>query len=150
MLNRYVFCQFCDDVRREIDGKYTLIGVYEGGLQVKGALPAKLPKLVIVCHAATPVDKPFTSLRLRIEFAGKPLLSLEAPEGALSADALRGAKSEYGYLLGLVVPLQPFEIGESGDLRVFVDTDAETLVGNRLQISIAADESGGEKHVADT
>ena len=36
---------FCDDVRNEINGKVTLVGVYAGDVIVLGTLPVTLPKL---------------------------------------------------------------------------------------------------------
>lgn len=41
---------FCDDIRHEITGKTTLVGVYNGQLIVSGSLPVTLPQ---ICAAIT-------------------------------------------------------------------------------------------------
>lgn len=38
---------FCDDIRQEVNGKSTLVGVYGNDLIIYGSLPATLPKLAL-------------------------------------------------------------------------------------------------------
>ena len=38
---------FCDDLRLEVDGKISLIGVYTGGMNVGAAFPVAIPKFAI-------------------------------------------------------------------------------------------------------
>ncbi len=53
-IDRFVSSQFCDDVRHEIGGKYSLIGCYGGYLQVS-PIPSVLPKLCAFLKAYTSV-----------------------------------------------------------------------------------------------
>lgn len=38
---------FCDDIRRELNGKMTLVGSYNGAMFINGALPTTLPKFCL-------------------------------------------------------------------------------------------------------
>ena len=44
---------FCDDVRNEIGGKFSYIGIYTGGMEVP-AFPAALPKFAFVVNVVEP------------------------------------------------------------------------------------------------
>jgi hypothetical protein len=44
---------FCDDVRSEIGGKFSHIGIYSGGMQVP-AFPAVLPKFAFIVNVTEP------------------------------------------------------------------------------------------------
>jgi hypothetical protein len=65
MIVRHVETLFCDDIRHEINGKLSYIGVYSGGLFVP-AFPATLPKLCVSVKVVTPADEPLCSLTLRV------------------------------------------------------------------------------------
>jgi hypothetical protein len=56
---------YCDDVRMEIAGKMSFIGVYNGAMWVAN-FPATLPKFCIVFKAVIPVEKPIDSLTVRV------------------------------------------------------------------------------------
>lgn len=47
---------FCDDIRPEIDGKATLVGVHMEGIRVNGAAPAGLPQLWLALWITYPVS----------------------------------------------------------------------------------------------
>ena len=46
MMNRQVFTTFCDDIRQEIGGKLSYMGVYSSDLYV-GGFPITLPKFCV-------------------------------------------------------------------------------------------------------
>ena len=64
-MNRHILTLFCDDIRQEIGGKFSYIGVYSGGLFVP-TFPITLPKLCLAMSAVTPADKPFQKLSFRV------------------------------------------------------------------------------------
>lgn len=65
MIVRHVETLFCDDIRHEMNGKLSYIGVYSGALLVP-AFPATLPKLCVSVTIVTPVNEPLRSLTLRV------------------------------------------------------------------------------------
>ncbi len=138
-LERFVFCQYCDDVRHEVDGKISLIGVYSGGLQVHGQPPAAIAKLFVVCHVGTPKEKPFEKLKIRVLHDAKELLSADAPTESLAESAQRLQSPDgRGYMFTLAFPLPPIQVEKDGELSVQLETEAGSTVANKLQIKIAA------------
>jgi hypothetical protein len=59
--DRYLSVLFADDVRQEIDGKITIVGIYQSKM-IFHELPAVIPKLAVVMTAVTPRSKPFSKL----------------------------------------------------------------------------------------
>jgi hypothetical protein len=53
MIARHVETLFCDDIRHEVGGKLSYIGVYSGGLFVR-AFPVTLPKLCLAPSGSSP------------------------------------------------------------------------------------------------
>lgn len=65
MITPHVETLFCDDIRHEINGKRSYIGVYASTLLVP-AFPATLPKFCISIKIVTPASAPLYSLTLRV------------------------------------------------------------------------------------
>ena len=55
MMNRQVSTTFCDDIRQEIGGKLSYMGVYSSDLYV-GGFPITLPKFCVAIRVMTPAD----------------------------------------------------------------------------------------------
>ncbi len=68
---------YCDDVRQEVGGKLSLIGVYNGVMYVP-KVPVTLPKLWIVATYSTPIGEPPTNLKVRVLKNAEPLADLDA------------------------------------------------------------------------
>jgi hypothetical protein len=57
---------FCDDVRQEIGGKYSLIGIYRNDLIFEGPFPAKLSKLCLIVNYEQPANLDLLPLKLKV------------------------------------------------------------------------------------
>jgi hypothetical protein len=44
------FTIYCDDIRSELGGKTTLVGCYNGLMQIQGVMPVTIPKFGISAH----------------------------------------------------------------------------------------------------
>lgn len=130
--HRFVQVQFCDDIRHEVSNKFSLIGCYAADLIVD-RMPALLPKLCMQVLISTPITKRFQSLKIKTLINHELLAELEVPSEALAAstdpNAPEGATRS---TIAAVMVLSPFAVAEPGLLRVEVETESETLVGNRL------------------
>jgi hypothetical protein len=76
-MTRMLSTTFCDDVRQEVGGKQSLIGVYNGVMFVP-QFPVTLPKLWLVATYSTPCEEPPKSLKLRVLKNSEPLADLDA------------------------------------------------------------------------
>jgi hypothetical protein len=63
---------FCDDIRMEVDGKMTFVGVYRGRMYVHGSFPFTLPKFGIAINFAQIKEKFVANLGVRIALPGDP------------------------------------------------------------------------------
>ncbi len=142
MITRHIETLFCDDIRHEMGGKISLIGVYSSGLFVD-ALPALLSKLCLSVKAVTPADQPFRSLTLRV-FQDEAILQ----EIVLGAAELTAASDLIGEMVpeGLKSPVQvaqfmlvfsPLHIPNPCMLGVRVQTEDDELHGIALRVDQA-------------
>lgn len=130
---RYVHATFCDDVRMEMGGKISLMGIYQGSLHLSGpALPLTIPRICVVVEARTPSTDPFKKLIVRVYLDDKLLV-----EGASSEEQLEettGAEEVTYKTIGLIFNIQPFVVENEGRLKVRVDTDEGEIKAGGLQI----------------
>ncbi|QMV02550.1 hypothetical protein GHV40_14155 [Devosia sp. D6-9] len=52
----YGIALFCDDIRQEVGGKASYMGIYGTDMLINGPKPALLPKLAIAAHILIPVS----------------------------------------------------------------------------------------------
>jgi hypothetical protein len=60
------YTTFCDDIRQEVAGKSTLVGVYGPEMTVFGTLPTNLPKLALSVNYLEHVGESEDPLELRV------------------------------------------------------------------------------------
>jgi hypothetical protein len=138
---------FCDDIRHEINGKISYIGVYSERLFVK-PLPAKLPKLCLAVRAVIPVGTPINSLVVRvykdeIQFAEsradeKDFREAEKNLRNEGTDNKLSWKPEKVFIYRFFFIFAPFEINEPCIIRVRGLFGNEELKGVALNIGLAS------------
>jgi hypothetical protein len=75
-IERHLSVIYADDLRQEIDGKITIVGMYQSQMLVP-AFPFVIPKLAILMTAATPVNDPFGKVTLKLLKDTELLLSTD-------------------------------------------------------------------------
>ncbi len=63
------FCIFCDDIRHEINGKSSLIGIYGNQLLPLGPFPIMMPKLCVDVNYYQNEDDEKLALKIQVVFA---------------------------------------------------------------------------------
>ncbi len=109
----------CDDVRPELGGKFTLVGVYGRAMRI-AKVPGMLPKLCFVAEFPLQTESKVFGLRL-ISPSGAVLFESEQNEPQLQmAGALDGTSipSEFRHSL-FVIQLSPMVLDEEG--RYIID-----------------------------
>lgn len=139
MSNSYsLFCLFADDVRVEVSGKQIVIGMYQGGMNISGKLPATLPQFNILAHLLVPPNAdPIEHLQIIVEHAGKVLIDVAPPVSELKAniEAAHDQTAMDSHVLQLSVGLLPFFVEQAGKLTVKAIVNRELQVqGNSLTI----------------
>jgi len=141
-MNRHALTVFCDDIRQEIGGKLSYIGVYSGNMLVP-AFPAVLPKLCLALSVVTPATSPFRKLTLRI-LKDQELLA----EGSLSESELANfveatndvaddERKDRVQIFRSTFIFSPFKLDGPCVLRVRVETEEGKIRGVGLRIGLA-------------
>ena len=142
MILRHVMTIFCDDVRQEILGKLTFVGVYAGQLFVP-TFPTTLAKLCLAIDVITPARQPLQKVVIRVLKDDDVLTEAEVPGANLIPDPayplppndddsdnrLQRLQSLFAYA--------PFPIEKPCRIRVRVQTESEELRGLGLRIQQA-------------
>ncbi|HEN47124.1 MAG TPA: hypothetical protein ENI75_02030 [Mizugakiibacter sp.] len=138
-MNRQVQTIFCDDIRQEVSGKTSYIGVYSDKMMVS-QLPAFLPRLCVSVSAITPVNTPFRELAVHIlkddevianhKFDPSGIAVFTAAIEAIPQDE----RADRLQVVRSVFIFSPIQIDAPCTLQVQVDTEEEQLRGMSLRI----------------
>jgi len=146
MINRQVQTIFCDDIRHEVAGKVSYIGVYSGRLLVP-TFPATLPKLCIAMTLVTPATTPFRKLSLRVLKDSEVLVQGALDEAKLidlvdkTDEAPTSEHNDRVAMLQSYFVFSPFQVDAPCVIRVRVDTEEGELRGVGLRIEQASDDT---------
>ena len=143
MIERHVQTIFCDDIRHEINGKISYIGVYSSDLIVP-SLPVTLPKLCLSVKVVAPADKPLESLTLRILKNEEVLQEISVEEEQLNTASESSEymtdeeRQERVQSAQFMLVFSPIQFEERCVLKVRVQTEDEELQGIGLRIEQAS------------
>ena len=139
-MNRQIQTIFCDDIRQEVGGKVTYVGVYNWQMYLS-SFPATLSKLCIAVRVVSPFEKPLKKLSLRILRDTEVLAEGELDQDQLSniIEASDGVpedeRKDRVALLQMFFVFSPFQIDEPCAIRVRADTDDGELRGVGLMVA---------------
>lgn len=128
---RYLHSIYCDDIRHEINGKISYVGVYHGKLLVP-SVPVVVPKLCVAIFAVTSANEPFKKFSLKILKNDEKLVEQEISSEQLNqASDVSGSttndKQDKIQVLNFLFQFSPFPIESNMRLRVRADTDKGEL-----------------------
>ncbi|RDE49304.1 MAG: hypothetical protein DVS81_17350 [Candidatus Accumulibacter meliphilus] len=139
-MDRHIQTVFCDDIRHEVGGKHSYIGVYSGKLFVP-TFPATLSKLCVAMNVLTPADRPFAKLTVRLLKDEDVLIEGTLDDVQLSAAVdvpEDDAMTKDGILaLQSVIVFSPFVLEGPCTLRVRAETEEGELRGLGLRVEQA-------------
>jgi hypothetical protein len=143
------FTIFCDDIRGEVEGKTSLIGIYDAAMFIHVAFPARLPKFGFHIQIYEPAnleserDFPVEiNIYLPGDEEGRPSLSAELPanpEAARSELAKKLGEHPTGKrsLLARITfnwIVSPLVLKEPGVIRVFANYKGDSLRCGSLRV----------------
>ena len=133
--SRIVITQFCDDIRREVGNKYSLMGCY-GDEMIIDKLPTLLPKLCVQVRVLTPVDQPFTKLLIRAVLNGESIAEIDVPaqEMAQSYQDRAPLSDAERHVVVAIIAISPLPVSEPCQLKIEADTEDGMLRGSSLSI----------------
>lgn len=127
---------FCDDVREEASGQFTLVGCYNCDL-LKNEFPAVVPNLWIAIRAKLPIDKEIKDIKVVIQRNEETLLE-EIIKAEVSND-IEAKQSENldkptAFINDIAIPIPPFYTTSESTLRVIAEYEGELFIVSKLNI----------------
>ena len=132
----YLFCLYAEDVRQEMNGQMSIIGVFQGGLRIP-SVPAHLPKLAIIANLRIPPDKTPESVKLEVHLGSEIVQTINPPREFLQTISQTPDQGvEEGYTMQFIVGFSGFPVSAAGKLEVCATVDGLTFHGNSLTITV--------------
>ncbi|BDC37725.1 DUF6941 family protein [Paraburkholderia terrae] len=131
---RLVNVIFADDIRQEVGGKISIMGIYQTEMHLQ-AFPAVLPKFCAHISVYSPIDHPFSKLLIEVKRNGETIGTAEVTEDQLLSHPV-DPPDEYSTrrTFHALMTFAPLQIGEPGTIWVDVATESESLTSNRLRM----------------
>jgi hypothetical protein len=137
VVTRHLSVIYADDLRQEIDGKITIVGMYQTQMLVP-AFPITLPKLAVLMTAVTPAEQPFGKVTLQLLKDSEILQNIEMD---LSGQDIPLPKSDAGGIptmeLQFANIISPLQLDGPCKLKARLVTELGTIAGRPLTITAA-------------
>lgn len=149
MIPRHVETLYCDDVRHEVAGKVSFIGVYSGNLLVP-KFPITLPKLCVSVKIVSPANELTRSLNIRVSKDDAPLqeISVSAEQISNASDFMDDMTDvqlrEHVRIAQFLLVFTPMRFEKACLLRVRVQTEGDELRGPALKVEQRSQTDGGD------
>jgi len=140
MIPRHLEILFCDDVRHEVGGKLSFIGVYSGGLLVP-KFPITLPKLCVSFKVVTPASEPLRSLTVSVLKDDETLQEMTVAEDELSGasglteDLPEDQRRDRFQMTQFLLVFSPIRFEKPCTLKVRAQTESDELRGVGLNVA---------------
>lgn len=139
MSKPYFHAIYCDDVRKEVGNKQTLVGLYSGELVSGGTFPLVIAKLCIHASFVCTVESAPRSLEFRV-FAGEDqIATAQMGPGDIAPTVQRATSASHDVTLIANIIFSPLSLSGPRVLRVEVDADGRVFDGSTLNIREATD-----------
>lgn len=140
-MGRQLTAIFCDDIRHEVGNKLSFMGCYQDELFVP-MVPIVLSKLCIYASAWTAKDNPFKSLIFRVvQDSDSELARLETPMEQFLERAPVADETATRLTINTAIVFAPFVIEKPAMLRIMAETENGQIVGPRILIKVAPEQS---------
>ena len=120
----YGYTIFCDDIRREIGGKNTYVGVYNAELIVQSSPPIIIARLALAITYHEKVDEDSKPVEIRVYFPGdadhNPRFSAMLPEDFRKTVPVLDDTAQTDAMVSVTsyLNLSPVELNAEGIIRV--------------------------------
>lgn len=143
-MNRYFDCIFADDIRTEVGGKHSIIGIHNHIL-VQNESPDIVAKLAVSLNCFTDFEHPFRQISIRVLLDDTVIMQNELPPEFLEKSfnenkkGLQNAGADLStqmYRVTANIHLNPLVIKQDGKLSVIVTADGEETPAGTLFIAV--------------
>ena len=135
----FLFNIYADDVRQEINGKSSYIGVYQGGLSIAERLPASAYQLYIVANLFLPNELAVESIRFKISWdSGEVITEDTVPEETVASvrEGLSDGNGARGMSMQAIFGINPLSAKSSDRLWANAYVNDVLVKGNPLDVEV--------------
>jgi hypothetical protein len=137
------YTEFCDDIRMEVGGKYTLVGVYQGEMKVMGVLPVLIPRLAMAIHYFEKPGEGTEPLELRVfrptDSESAPTQRIAIPPRTHGLPPVAEGEDPRANL-NFFIQFAPLEIKQPGFVRVRMKKGDDIVRLGSLRVTLATPE----------
>lgn len=131
-MSRFVYTTYCDDVRLEVNGKTSLIGVFADAIFLP-SFPINVMKLCAVVNAVTPAEEPFKGFKITAVYNGNPIAEMEVPDEQLQEQLEKAPTTPIKTIQAQMI-FSPLVVDKPGELKILFESAGVTLASNSLQV----------------
>lgn len=137
--DRYIHCIYAEDVRPEIGGSFSVIGVYQGGIEID-EIPSTIGKLAIVAAVSFYPRDNLNDFKLEVVHDDVVLQAISPPEEFIEK-ARDKAKNDHlrtgnGSFLNIVLTIVGLNVEKSGRIFTRVEFDGLKMDGNGIAVEL--------------
>ncbi len=138
-MQRFLHSTFCDDIRQEVGGKLSFIGIYSTTL-IAQEFPVTLPKFCVSIVVVSPVERLISALTIRIRRDDEVMYELAVDEKQLAnaknaaSEAADDGQPGRVQLFHFINAIAPMKFEGPCKLRVSAQTEDEEIRGLGLQV----------------
>lgn len=127
---------FCDDVRYEVDGKRSYIGVYTGSIIIFDQFPVTLPKFCFVLYLTQHKKNFVADATIKLLLPGEAVVTMDFKErspGSTVAPAFEDDTIS-AVTIESAITAAMFRLEKPGEILVRADLAGKTIKMGRLQV----------------
>ena len=135
----FLFNIYADDVRQEINGKSSYIGVYQGGLSIAEKLPGAAHQLFVVANLFLPNDLAVNTIQFKISWGGGEVIIADTvPDETVASvgKELKTGSATRGISMQAIFAINPLVVKKSDRLWVNAYVNEELIKGNPLEVEV--------------
>ena len=125
---------FCDDIRVELGGKYSLMGIYGRELVLPVRPPVLLPKLGVVVWLVCDIDDPPGSATVAVLVQPDGVELFRETVDIVAGDHPQDGSMKMSYSIRFSI--SPVKIASLGVIEVIVETELGALRASRLEVKV--------------
>lgn len=134
-----IFPIYCDDIRREVGGAPSLMGIYRGALSVKQD-DAIIKKLCVYVTIVLDEETARSDTSLRIDWNGKPIKESAVPQDLLRRlrddDEDDEGEGEPRFVIVFMAEFYDLDVTGGGTFRTMLSADGKIVEGLPLKVKI--------------
>jgi len=132
---RYLSTIFADDIRQEVGGKISVIGIYKSKMLVE-KFPLEIPKLAVLMSAVTSINEPFSNLTFKVLKNDEILQELSVPLENLLDLKHKSLEEKESRIIEIqfIAMLKPFNLDGNTLFSSLIETETGVIRGQSIEI----------------